>query len=112
LVQAELLKDHGWLCTAVVLWNPVVRAAGWSISTPAACRDLSGSRSDQAIMNALREGLPRTLPVLDRRLNQALTCELPRDLKRRARKLAIDWHLSPYDGEPQRSRNELYYGKP
>ena len=26
--------------------------------------------------------------------------------------MAIDWHLTPYYGEPHRSRNELYYGKP
>ncbi|HVZ16435.1 MAG TPA: transposase [Terriglobales bacterium] len=112
LVQAKLLKDHGWLCTAAVVWNLVLRAAARSISIPAACRDLSGSPSDQAIMNALREGLPQTLCVLERRLNEALTCALPRRLRRRAWQLAIDWHLSPYYGEPHRSRNELYYGKP
>jgi hypothetical protein len=26
--------------------------------------------------------------------------------------MAIDWHLQPYYGQPERSRNELYYGKP
>ena len=25
--------------------------------------------------------------------------------------MAIDWHLSPYYGQPHRSRNELYYGQ-
>jgi len=112
LVQAKLLKDHGWLCTAVVVWNLVLRAAARSISIPAACRDLSGSPSDQAIMNALTDGLPKTLPVLERRLNEALTWALPRRLRRRRWELAIDFHLSPYYGQPQRSRNELYYGKP
>ena len=33
-------------------------------------------------------------------------------MKRRAWQVAIDWHLSPYYGQPHRSRNELYYGKP
>ena len=112
LVQAKLLKDHGWLCTAVVVWNLVLRAAARSISIPAACRDLSGSPSDQAIMNSLTDGLPKTLPVLERRLNEALTCALPRCMRRRRWELAIDFHLSPYYGQPQRSRNELYYGKP
>jgi len=112
LVQAKLLKDHGWLCTTVVVWNLVLRAAARSISIPAACRDLSGSPSDQAIMNALTDGLPKTLPVLERRLNEALTCALPRRLRRRRWELAIDFHLSPYYGQPQRSPNELYYGKP
>jgi putative transposase len=63
-------------------------------------------------MSALEDGLPKTLPVLERRLNEALTGKLPRHMRRRGWKLAIDWHLSPYYGQPQQSRNELYYGKP
>ncbi len=112
LLQAKLLKDHGWLCTALVVWNFVLRAAARSISISAACRDVSGAPSDQAIMTALEEGLPKTLAVLERRLNEALTCELPCCLRRRSWQLAIDWHLSPYYGQPQKSRNELYYGQP
>jgi hypothetical protein len=112
LLQAKLLKDHGWLCTAAVVWSIVLRAAARSISVFAACRDLSAAPSDQAVMNALEHGLPKTLPVLERRLNEALTNELPRRLQKRAWQVAIDWHLSPYYGEPHKSRNELYYGKP
>jgi hypothetical protein len=112
LLQAKLLKDHGWLCTALVVWSFVLRAAARSISISAACRDVSGAPSDQAIMTALEEGLPKTLAVLERRLNEALTCELPRRMRRRSWQLAIDWHLSPYYGQPQKSRNELYYGQP
>jgi hypothetical protein len=112
LVQAKLLKDHGWLCTALVVWNIVLRAAARCISISAACRDLSAAPSDQALMTALEEGLPRTLRALERRLNEALTCELPTRLKRRCWPVAIDWHLSPYYGQPHQSRNELYYGKP
>jgi hypothetical protein len=112
LLQAKLLKDHGWLCTAVVIWNIVLRAAARSVSVSAACRDLADAPSDQAAMSALEDGLPKTLPVLERRLNEALTGELPRHMRRRCWKLAIDWHLSPYYGQPQQSRNELYYGKP
>jgi len=112
LVQAKPLKDHGWLCTAVVVLNVVLRAAARGTSICAACRDLSEAPSDQAIRNALSDGLPKTLPVLEGRLNDALTCALPRGMRRRAWEVAIDWHLSPYYGAPQRSRNELYYGKP
>lgn len=112
LVQAKLLKDHGWLCKGVVVLNVVLRAAARSISISAACRDLSKGPSDQAVMNALEEGLPKTLSVLEHRLNESLTGELPRRMKRHGWQLAIDWHLSPYYGEPYQSRNELYYGKP
>jgi hypothetical protein len=82
------------------------------VSVSAACRDLSQGPSDQAVMTALDDTLPKTLPVLERRLNEALTGDLPRRMRRRAWEVAIDWHLSPYYGQPHRSRNELYYGKP
>jgi len=95
-MQAKLLKDHGWKCTAAVVLNIVLRAAARSISVSAACRDLSESPSDQAVMNALEDGLPKTLSVLECRLNEALTGELPRRMKRRQWQVAIDWHLVPY----------------
>ena len=112
LVQAKLLKDHGWLCTAAVVWSVVLRAAARMISVFAACRDLANAPSAQAVFNALEDGLPRTLKVLEKRLNWALTSSWPRRLQRRCWQIAIDWHLVPYYGKPKRSRNEIYYGKP
>lgn len=112
LLQAKLVKDHGWRCTASVVLSIVLRAAARSISVSGACRDLAKGPSDQAVMTALEDGLPKTLAVLERRLNEALTGPLPRGMRRRAWEVAIDWHLSPYYGQPQKSRNELYYGKP
>ena len=50
LLQAKLLKDHGWLCTAAVVLNIVLRAAARSISISAACRDLANGPSDSAVM--------------------------------------------------------------
>ena len=112
LMQAKLVKDHGWLCTAQVVLGVVLRAAARLISVSAACRDLARGPSDQAVMDALEEGLPKTLPVLERRLNLALTDPLPRRMRRRSWEVAIDWHLQPYYGQPIKSRNELYYGEP
>jgi hypothetical protein len=112
LVQAKLVKDHGWKCTVQVVLNVVLRAAARSISISAACRDLADAPSDQAMITALDDGLPKTLPVLEQRLNEALTGQLPRRWTRRKWRVAIDWHLTPYYGQPYVSRNELYYGKP
>ncbi len=112
LVEARLVKDHGWLCTATVVLAVVLRAAARSISVSAACRDLPGGPSDHAVTTALKDGLPKTLPVLERRLNEALVGHLPRRMCRRAWEVAIDWHLDPYYGEPYKSRNEIYYGQP
>jgi len=111
LLDAELIKDHGWLCTAATVWNIVLRAAARLTSVFAACRDLAHAPSQQAVFNALTDGLPRTLSVLERRLNEALQVPLPRCLRRRAWQLAVDWHLLPYYGQPQRSRNELFRSK-
>lgn len=110
LLKAKLLKDHGWRCTATVVLSVVLRAAARSISVSGACRDMAKGPSDQAAMTALEEGLPKTLSVLERRLNEALTGPIPRRLRRRSWQVAIDLHLNPYYGEPQKSRNEIYYG--
>lgn len=112
LVQAKLLRDHGWLCTASVVWNVVLRAAARMTSVFAACNDLANAPTQQAVFGALEDGLPKTLRVLEARLNQALTGALPRWMRRGTWQVAIDWHLEPYYGQPQQSRNELYYGKP
>ena len=48
LLQAKLVKDHGWLCTATMVLGIVLRAAARSISISAACRDLAGGPSDHA----------------------------------------------------------------
>jgi hypothetical protein len=112
LLLAKLAKDHGWLCTASVVLGIVLRAAARSVSVSAACHDLAKAPSDQAVMTALEDGLPKTLPVLERRLHEALTTPLPRRMRRRAWQVAIDLHLDPYYGQPYRSRNEIYYGEP
>jgi hypothetical protein len=111
LLGAKLLKDHGVLCTAAVVWGIVLRAAARSISIHAACRDMSEAPTGQAVFGALSDGLPKTLRCLERRLNLGLTDHLPRPMRRRAWELAIDWHLQPYYGAPKKSRNEIYKSK-
>jgi hypothetical protein len=107
-----LLKDHGWLCTAGVVWGVVLRAASRTVSLFAACADLANGPSSTAVFAALCEGLPKTLKVLERRLNASLTGHLSRGMRRRSWEVAIDFHLTPYYGQPHKSRNELYYGQP
>ena len=112
LLDAKLVKDHGWKCTAAIVLSITLRAAARCISLYAACRDLAKAPSDQAVLTALDDGLPKTLLVLERRLNDALIDPLPKRMRRRAWNVAIDWHLQPYYGSPFQSRNELYYGQP
>jgi hypothetical protein len=56
--------------------------------------------------------LPKTLPVLEQRVNGSLTNMLPARMRRRAWSMAIDWHLQPYYGEPHESLSEIYRSKP
>jgi len=112
LLGAKLVKDHGWKCSAAIVLCITLRAAARCVSIAAACRDLAKAPSDRAVMTALDDTLPKTLPVLERRLNDALIGPLPRRMRRRAWNVAIDWHLQPYYGQPFQSRNELYYGQP
>ena len=111
LLNSKLVKDHGWLCTATVVVGIVLRAAARSISVSGACRDLSEAPFDQAAMTALEDGLPKTLPVLERRLNETLTSPLPRRLQRRSCRSRTTSIWIPYYGQPQKSRNEIYYAR-
>lgn len=110
LLEAEVLKKQPrrFRCTPPVLWSVVLHAAARLTSIFAVCRDLANAPSAQAVFDALEAGLPRTLPVLEKRLHRALSRYEPRPLRRRAWQVAIDWHLCPYYGQPHRSRNELY----
>lgn len=114
LTKAKILKELGrrrTACTAPAVWSVVLGAAARMTSIFAACRDLANAPSQQAVFDALEADLPRTLPVLEKRLNWALTTSWPRRLQRRCWQVAIDWHLIPYYGEAYHSRNELYRSK-
>jgi hypothetical protein len=106
LLQARLVKDHGWKCTAAVVLSMVLRAATRMISVSAACRDIAHGPSDQAVMTALEDGLPKTLLVLERRLNDTLAGPLPRRMRPRAWEIAIDYrrHRNRKDGKQRRQK--------
>ena len=111
LIDSIKLPDHGWKCTAVVVWNIVLRAAARMCSLAAACRDLADAPSDQAVFDALHDGLPKTWKTLEKRSGELLLGQLPERLKKRSWNVAIDWHLVPYYGRPDQSPNELRRSK-
>lgn len=112
LLEAKLAKDHGWLCTAVLVLNIVLRAAARSFSIHAVCKNSTKAPTGDAVMTALEEGLPKTRLVLENRLNQALAGEWPKSLRRRAWRVAIDYHEVPYYGEPLKTKNQYRRSKP
>jgi len=55
----------------------------------AACRDLAIGTVRSRRADGIARGPSKTLPVLERRLNEALTGDLPRGMRRRAWQVAI-----------------------
>jgi hypothetical protein len=76
-----------------------------------ACRRLARAPSDQAVRDAAGDMLPRTMPALERRLNDALAERVPKGLFAKARPVAIDLHQDPYYGKPHKRQKELRRGK-
>ena len=113
LVNAKLVKDHGWKCSATIVLGITLRAAARCISVSAACRDLAKAPSVQAVLTALDDGLPKTLLVLERRLNDALIDPLPQTHAPSGDGTSPSTGTcSPTMGSRSKAATELYYGKP
>ena len=111
LASALRLEYEGRKCTGNKVISVLLIAAARVVSIFAACRDLADAPSDGTIRNALEESLP-AIPELERRLNRALTTDLPRALRRKARMIAIDLTLIPYHGQPFEDEKEIYRSSP
>jgi len=112
LLQRHLhLRDHGPKCTAQTMLLVLFYAAARLVSLAAACASLCRAPSDQAVRDALKATLP-PLFDLQRRLNRALTADLPPALRRRPPPVAIDLTLLPYHGEFLYHPDEIYRSQP
>jgi hypothetical protein len=105
------LPDHGWKCTAGVLWTVLLYAAARITSLAAACAALRDAPSDSAAHDALLAGLP-DFAELQRRLNRALQGDRPKALRRRRQPVAIDLTLIPYHGRHLHDPQEVYRSQP
>jgi hypothetical protein len=107
LQQHVPLRDYKRKVTAPTLWAVLLVAAADVTSIHAAWARLDGLPSEETIRQALYAGLPE-FAALQRQLNRALAGRLPRTLRRRRQRLAIDLTLIPYHGEPFREEAEVY----
>jgi len=112
LSESLKLEDHGWKCTADVIWKVVLLAAARMTSLFAACRDLARAPCDETVRQALFDNLPKRPVTLERWLEEALCGHLPKRFASRRWRVAIDFHLIPYHGEPKQRANELYHSQP
>ena len=107
LQQHLPLRDYKRKVSAPTLWAVLLVAAAEVTSIHAACTRLDDLASEETIRKALYASLPE-FAELQRRLNDALAGRLPRALRRRTQRLAIDLTLIPYHGEPFRDEAEVY----
>jgi putative transposase len=103
------LRDFKRKVTAPALWAVLRVAAAGVTSIHAACARRDGLPSEETIRQALYASMPE-FAALQRRLNRALAGRLPKALRRRPQRLAIDLTLIPYHGEPFRDPKEVYRG--
>ena len=103
------LRDYKRKVTPSTLWAVVLTAAAGVTSIHATCGWLKELPSEETVRKALYACLP-DFAELQRQLNRALAGRLPRALRRRPQRLAIDLTLIPYHGKPFRDPKEVYRG--
>ena len=101
------MRDYKRKVTAQTLWAVLLVAATGVTSIHACCGRLDEIASEETIRKALIASFPE-FAELQRQLNRALAGRLPRALRRRSQRLAIDLTLIPYHGEPFRDEDEIY----
>jgi Transposase DDE domain len=104
------LPDYSARCTAATVWLVLCAAAAKLSSIFAICQHLAHTPSDETIRQALLATLP-DYAELQRRVNRALQGDLPKTLRRRRARLAIDVTLIPYHGLPFEKVQEIYRGQ-
>src|SRR5215217_4521522 len=107
-LQAHLqFRDYKLKTPARVLWSLLLAAAARITSLSDACGRLRDAPSDETARKALLATLP-DYAALQRQLNAALAGHLPKSLRKRPQRLAIDLTLIPYHGQPFRDPEEVY----
>ncbi len=101
------LRDYSPACTALTLLHVLFTACSRLGSLSAACWSLATAPSRETIRKATLKALKAKDDLL-RRLNRALTAEVPRALLRRPQQVAIDLVLIPYHGLPLDTELEVY----
>ena len=101
------LSDFSAKCTSTVLLKIVFAASFRLASIFAVCRQLKEAPCGETARKALLSTLPE-YAELQRAANRALAGDLPKALRKKKQRLAIDLHLTPYYGEPFEDEQEIY----
>lgn len=101
------LGDFSVKCTSAILLHVLFTAAARLTSVFAACLHLKNAPSCETIRKALLASLPE-YAKLQKALNRALAGDLPKPLRKRKQRIAIDLHLVPYYGQAWLDPKEIY----
>ena len=100
LVEHLPLQADGYTCTTDDLLDVLLGVAANCGTIEAVCADLVGTPDAETIRGYFKDQLRvDDLPELERRLNRALSDEIPPRVWRQARDVAIDFHDRPYYGK-------------
>jgi len=102
---------HGSKCNNKIFINILFCALCRIQSIFAACRNLNGSPDDRTVATAILKTLP-DYQRLQKLVNQTLAEQLPKNIFRRPKRLAIDLVLIPYHGKHCYDVNEIYRSQP
>lgn len=101
------LSDFSRKCTAQILLHVLFTAAARLTSVVSACLYLNDAPCGETVRKALLSTLPE-YAKLQKALNRALAGDLPKPLRKRKQRIAIDLHLVPYYGEAWKDPKEIY----
>jgi putative transposase len=101
------MRDFSRACTVRVVLSVLFSACSRLCTLTAACFALRLAPSRETIRKAVLRLLCRRDELL-RRLNRALTADVPRALRRRPQQVAIDLVLIPYHGQPMLDLSEVF----
>ena len=106
LTEHISIKTQG-ACNQTDLFNILVAAASKADTIENTASNLKKSSSPKNIRYHL--GKFKSFPELETQLNLALISKLPRRIKKRKLKLAIDLNLIPYYGKPSTQEQDYIY---
>lgn len=105
ILQEHLpLEAHGYSCQSEHLYDVLLGASAHQESIEALCQRMPSMPSADTVRRHLKGQLTlEKLPEIEQGINQALHADLPKRLRRSARKrglrIAIDFHDRPYYGK-------------
>lgn len=115
LITVETLMDHfslaieGYRYTDSDIWNVLVAASAQARAIESTCQQLKKAPSGNLVRQYLQENLLQQtdLAQLETTCNDLLVAQLPKAIRGRAHKVAIDLVFLPYYGQPAKDPQEI-----